>query len=266
MKYNTGQIIFFSPTKSTLKVIEAVAGGMGFDPVSRIDLTFPVESESVKAIGEVVVVGVPVYAGRVPNLAVERLRQYVQGEGRPVVLVAVYGNRAYEDALLELRNLTEELGFVPCAAGAFIAQHSYSSPELPVAPGRPNDKDIDKAHLFGSQVRDKIQGVASLDQLDTLEVPGNIPHRDGMPPSTFSPVTDKDTCTLCGECAHMCPTQVVSVTETGVETDVTGCIWCGACIKACPTQARFWDAPKIREINTFLHEKCAEPKDPETFL
>lgn len=134
MKYNTGQIIFFSPTKSTLKVVEAVAEGMGFDSVTRTDLTFPVESESVKSIGEVVIVGVPVYAGRVPNLAVERLRQYIQGEGRPVVLVTVYGNRAYEDALLELRNLTDELGFVPCAAGAFIAQHSYSSSELPVAP------------------------------------------------------------------------------------------------------------------------------------
>ncbi len=266
MRCETEEVIFFSPTKTTLKVVEAVAEGMGLDNVSRVDLTFPSENAPEAAAGDAVIIGVPVYAGRVPALAVERLRQRVQGKGRPAVLVAVYGNRAYEDTLLELRNLAEELGFVPIAAGAFIGEHSFSTPELPVAQGCPNENNLEKARLFGTRILEKLQKTTALDHIPALQVPGNFPHRDGMQPSSICPSTKEDLCTLCGECASMCPSQVVRVTDTGVETDPSGCIWCGACIKACPTEARFWNAPKINEINTFLHTNHADPKEPETFL
>ena len=83
----------------------------------------------------------PVYAGRVAPIALQRIRR-LKGENAPVVLVSVYGNRDYEDALVELRDETTRLGFTPLAAGAFIGEHSYSRPGMPVAEGRPDANDL----------------------------------------------------------------------------------------------------------------------------
>jgi ferredoxin len=266
MKCDTAQLIFFSPTKTTMKIVDAIGEGMRLSTLSRIDLTFPLDTAPQEQASDVVVIGTPVHAGRVPALAVDRLRQNVQGKGRPAVLVVVYGNRAYEDALLELRNVAEELGFVPVGAAAFIGEHSFSTSELPVAAGRPDVDDLKKARVFGSQVVEKMQKIISLDQLPALHVPGHFPYRDGIQPGPIAPDTHEALCTLCGECARMCPSQVVHVTDTGVVTDPIGCIRCSACIKVCPTGARFWNVPKIHEVATFLHTHHAEPRKPETFL
>ena len=48
-----------------------------------------------------------VYAGRVPALAVERLKG-IKTSGVKCVIVAVYGNRAYEDALVEMQDVATE--------------------------------------------------------------------------------------------------------------------------------------------------------------
>ena len=266
MQCDTEQLIFFSPTKTTLQIVDAIGKGLGLTQVSRVDLTFSSDSASMDHAGDVVVIGTPVYAGRVPALAVERLRQNVQGKGRPAVLVVVYGNRAYEDALLELRNLAEELGFVPVAGAAFIGEHSFSTSELPVASGRPHEADLKKARAFGALAGDKIQKINALDQLPALRVPGHLPYRDGITPGPVSPDTHEELCTLCGECARVCPVSVVHVTDTGVVTDPVGCIRCSACIKGCPTGARFWNVPKIHEVTVFLHTKHAAPREPETFF
>ena len=265
MKCNAAQLIFFSPTKTTLRVAEAVAKGMGCADVSSLDLTYPAEGAG-GAAGDVAVIGVPVYAGRMPGVAVERLRARVRGEGRPAVLLAVFGNRAFEDCLIELRDLAVELGFVPVAAAAFIGEHSFSSAELPVALGRPDGADLDKAVAFGAAVAGKLDGLGSLDEAGDLSVPGDFPYRDGCAPNGLAPVTLADLCTLCGECERMCPVQVIRVTEETVETDGSGCIRCSACIRACPTEARVWQALKIREINEFLHANHGARKEPQTFL
>lgn len=49
----------------------------------------------------------PVYAGRVPALTVERLKG-IKTSGVKCVIVAVYGNRAYEDALVEMQDVATE--------------------------------------------------------------------------------------------------------------------------------------------------------------
>ena len=61
--------------------------------------------------GELVVLGVPVYGGRIPALAAERMAQ-LKGQQTPVIILVTYGNRDYEDALLELKTILEQQQFV----------------------------------------------------------------------------------------------------------------------------------------------------------
>ena len=77
----------------------------------------------------------------------------VKGDGTPAVLVVVYGNREFEDALIELRDLMVEQGFRPVAGAAFIGEHSFSNDATPIALGRPDAEDLVKARAFGEEVR-----------------------------------------------------------------------------------------------------------------
>ncbi len=58
---------------------------------------------------DVVLFAAPVYGGRLPAMAAERFRR-IRGAGQKCVAVVVYGNRDYEDALLELHDILSETG------------------------------------------------------------------------------------------------------------------------------------------------------------
>lgn len=267
------QLILFSPTGTTRTVLEAIAEGLDAASVSRLDLTLPVSSQprtrSSPGNDELALIGVPVHAGRVPALAAERLRACVRGEGRPAVLVAVYGNRAFEDALRELRDLAVELGFVPVAAAAFVGEHSFSTAQFPVAQGRPDLEDRAKAVAFGRDVRSRLAGIpdaATMRNLPGPHVPGNFPYREGVQAAAISPETVPTDCVLCGECARSCPTGAISLTDDLVETDTTLCLRCCACIRTCPTGARVMLHPRILEFGRILHTQYAQRREPEFFL
>lgn len=117
--------LYFSATYTTKRVVEAVAAQLSNDIVSY-DITNDKATDEVTIpAGELLVVGVPVYAGRVPAMAVERLSRF-KGEQAPAVVVAVYGNRHYDDAVLELHDIMSECGFRIVSAGAFVAHTRYS--------------------------------------------------------------------------------------------------------------------------------------------
>ena len=103
----------------------------------EIDLTTDENSSPIEIKDSITIIAVPVYAGRVAPIALQRLRR-LRGNNAPAILITVYGNRDYEDALVELRDETIQLGFTPLAAGAFIGEHSYSRPNMPIAEGRPD--------------------------------------------------------------------------------------------------------------------------------
>ncbi|GAB6112338.1 4Fe-4S binding protein [Desulfomicrobium salsuginis] len=265
MNMNSAELVYFSPTGTTKTIVAGIAEGLGARPSLR-DMTAQSGCREGHSAGEIVVIGVPVHAGRVPELAAARLRAEVRGEGRPSVLAVVYGNRAFEDALLELRDLALELGFVPVAGAAFIGEHSFSTPQWPVAQGRPDAADLDKARAFGRLVRELLDGVPKPADLRPLEVPGNFPYRQGVQPSSICPETDAQSCILCGECARSCPSGAITLAEDSVLTEAALCLRCCACTRTCPTGARVMRHEKILEFGRMLSTQYATRREPEFFL
>ena len=187
MNLNKIKLVYFSPSETGKKTVSEIAKGIGLD-TETIDLTLPDANLKSYKLGkdELAIFAVPVYGGRVPLTALDRLG-VVRGDTTPAVLVAVYGNRAYEDALLELHNKTKELGFRTIAGAAFIGQHSFDTEETPIATGRPDSEDLRKAHEFGAKISEKIK---DLDEITEIDVPGNYPYRERGTRAPRSPETD----------------------------------------------------------------------------
>ena len=206
MEIKKVKLVYFSPTGTSRKVLESIAKGTGLKEVEHIDLTPPDGAE--KAIppfsDELVILGAPVYGGRLPVEAIRRLKR-LKGSQTAAVLVVLYGNREFEDALLELKNLSIELGFVPVAGGAFIGEHSFATEDRPIAAGRPDGRDVQKAMEFGARIKEKVTALESLEAQADVEIPGRFPYEGGAREMTCSPATDKDACTVCGDCAEVWP-------------------------------------------------------------
>ena len=141
--------IVFSPTGGTKKVADCLTGTLEGD-VTTVDLTDSKQDfDAVQLTREdVAVVSVPSYGGRVPAVAAERLRK-VHGNGARAILVCVYGNRAYEDTLVELEDTAKQAGFQVIAAVAAIAEHSIARQ---FASGRPDAQDAAQLSDFAKQI------------------------------------------------------------------------------------------------------------------
>lgn len=135
MDINEVHFIYFSPTRTSKQVGEAIVRGTGLTNVVTTNLTLHTAEVDIPE-NTLTVIAVPVYGGKVAPLAMERL-QGIRASGSPVVLVAVYGNRAYEKALIELDAFASAQGFKVIAGATFVGEHSYSTEQNPIAPGRP---------------------------------------------------------------------------------------------------------------------------------
>ncbi len=268
MNFDTVKLVYFSPTKTTQKILEWIAEGVEVNSVERLDLTPPEAKRGalVQTNDELVLLGVPVYEGRVVPEAIPRLRR-LKADKTPAVIVVLYGNREYEDALLELNDLARELGFSPVAGGAFIGEHSFANESRPMANGRPDTEDMKKAKEFGSKILKKMKEIDSVDEVPQLEVPGNRPYieRDHGMLREKSPSTKDEICTLCGTCSALCPVAAITV-EDNVKTDQSACILCCACVKNCPTGARAVEDPQLNRIANWVSRNYQTRKEPETFL
>jgi ferredoxin len=251
--------VFFSPTGTTRSVVQAICQGTGKDSGIEIDLQTPVGGQLFFAVDDPVVIGMPVYGGRLPRLAVERFAT-VQGSETPAIAVVVYGNRAYDDALLELCDLCATQGFKVTGAAAFVGKHSFSSTEFPIAVGRPDRADIRNAELFGNQC------INGRPLPDINKIPGTRPYKPAMNPAGAAADSNPATCIRCGQCVAHCPANALRMNEGALLTDPNACIWCTACVQACPTGARTITLPKIHEIAERLYKTCQPRKEPEWFL
>ena len=260
------KLIYFSPTGTTQKVLESIAKGITVEDVEHINLTLPEGAQQTipPFSNELVIIGAPVYGGRLPVDAVNRFKQ-LRASKTLAILIVVYGNREFEDALLELKNLAIELGFNPVAGGAFIGEHSYATEDVPIANGRPDSADVQIAMGFGAKIKDKVTALQSADAQKDLKIPGRFPYAaGGARAMAVAPVTKEDTCTVCGTCASVCPTAAISINES-VATEIDLCIRCCACIKNCPTGARMWEDSRMKNITNWLNENCSTRKEPQIF-
>ena len=274
--YKTTHLVFFSPTHTSAKIARAIAEGIGMPRRIETDLTFDEGDSPINIDNSLTIVAAPVYGGRIAEVAIERIKR-LHGKNSPVIVVALYGNRDYEDALVELRDLTSDNGFTTLAAGAFIGEHSYSREGMPIAAGRPDCSDIQKAKEFGQACLAKLEAAESkltgsmddqtmnpalAEQISNFFVKGNVPYKVITHGTPTCPVSTED-CYACGECIDLCPTHAISLNEENkIVTEVTRCIRCCACVKECPAGARIYDTPYTAR----LFQNFSARREPETFL
>ena len=258
-------LLYFSPTNTTRTVLEAIAKGIGGNISTVIDITRP-ENRS-KPITNLatgpVLMGAPVYGGRLPKDAADCFKR-IRSNGNPVILTVLYGNREYEDALLELKDIAVECGFLPVAAAAFIGEHSFSSKKYPIAQNRPDSGDLETAFLFGKRIADLLENNEKLENIAPVQTPGNFPYQDGMAIGAFPFIDVTNDCDECGSCISACPKEAIDETDN-YSTINEKCIFCCACNKACPQEARVLKESPILETTKWLYKNCSKRKNPELF-
>lgn len=248
------QLFYFSPTGGTKVVGTRFCAGISSETRSVNLATW--SDQDHKTVDDVVVAVLPVFGGRIPALAADRLKK-LEGTGKKAVTIVVYGNRAYEDALVELNDTMEQAGFQIIASGAFIAQHSMV-PE--VAQGRPDAQDLEDIDCFAKKV------AALLEQrvYYKINVPGNRPYKQSMRmPAT--PISLPD-CRLCGACAAACPTKAIAVQDVRVSTNGEQCMLCMACTSACPEHLRILPPPLVEKLNQMLAAAKTVRRENEVYL
>ena len=235
--------ITFSPTGGTRRVSELLCKGIAADS-NLTGLCTKLENLKYPIINadDLVVISMPVYAGRVPALAVERLKG-IKANGAKCVIVAVYGNRA------------SEIGFQVIAAVAAIAEHSICRM---YGAGRPDDGDAKVLASFGSHILNKVKTQQSF---EPLVLPGNRPYKQGC--SGPYPVANDD-CTECGTCVSECPTGAISLQNPKANNQEL-CIGCMRCVSVCPTQAR-GIGERLNLITAHLKPLCSDRKENELFI
>lgn len=266
--------VYFSATGTTQKVVRRIAGQMSAAlgcETEEIDFTLPAARGKHYdfAQGDLVVFGLPVYAGRVPNLLLPFVQSGFSGNGALAVPVVLYGNRNYDDGLIELRNTLEADGFHTVAGAAFIGEHSFS---YTLAAHRPDEQDLAIADRFAQQAAEKVAALAcppdapvpvgGCDPIRPYYTPRD---RKGNPVNILKvkPKTS-DACVKCGLCVRSCPMGSIDPADP---SNVSGiCIKCGACVKKCPKGAKYYDDEKYLYHQHELEEGFARRAEPELFL
>ena len=246
--------IFFSPSGTSQKVADQIANNFTQEKENCNLLIFKDEKE-LKS-DDVAIVVMPVFAGRIPKTARERLSK-IKGNNTPAIAVVNYGNAHVSDSLLELADLLGENNFNVIGAASTISHHSIFDG---VAVGRPDSSDIEKIDEFSKRCIEKIESGESLSD----EIPGNRPYTD-YKQLPFVVSCDDALCAFCYDCVSICPEQAIPEDDP-IETDLDLCSRCTACISICPENARKFTGDAFESKKPVFEEANAERKEPEFYL
>ncbi len=237
--------IYFSPTNSTNKVIDAIEDGLGVDAEESINLTdFEVRTNfklDITSKDELLIIGVPVYCQRIPRVVKEPLSR-LKGSGQPIIIISLCGGIGKGLALKQLEELVEKSGFNVVGAGAFIGTHSFSSNVLEIEKNRPDKEDLKLANRFGKSIIDKLKKIDSVENFNKLNIKGRLTCIPRIVPQNnakwfvHNPKVDSKKCNRCGICVDLCPTNAINKNDLSIDDEL--CLRCFACVKSCPTGAR----------------------------
>lgn len=267
--------VYFSATGTTQKVTEGVAKVIAEKLGAEYgvyDYTLPEARKEPLTFSpdDLVVFGTPVYAGRVPNVLLKYL-ETIRGNGAAGIPVVLYGNRDYDDALIELRDILEKGGVHTMAAAAFVGEHSFSNT---LAKGRPDEDDMNDVRAFAGKAAEKLKAADDTKTAEPIPVKG-IPDpyrgyyqprdRAGNPVDIrkVKPLTG-ESCNNCMICVDVCPMGSISRDDVREFTGI--CIKCGACVKKCPMKAKYYEDEGFLYHQHELEEGLTRRALPEWFL
>lgn len=246
--------IFFSPSGTTKKVSEIIADN--FNQEKEICDLLNFESSKELSSDDIAIVAMPIFAGRIPKTACERLSK-IKGDNTKAIAVANYGNAHVTDALLELVDVLRENGFDVISAATTVSHHSIFDG---VAVGRPDESDIEKINEFSQKCIEKIESGESLQS----EVPGNRPYTD-YKQLPFVIECDESVCSFCYDCVSICPEHAIP-DDDPITTDLELCSRCTACIAICPEDARAFAGDAFNAKKVDFEKANSERKEPDFYL
>ena len=267
-------LVFFSPTGNTKAMVEAVGNRLAEKlglPVEQDDFTLPAAHTAVRTYSaeDLVVFGVPTYAGRIPNKVLPFVQTLFKGNGAQAAAVVTFGNRSFDNSLSELHDELEKNGFSVLGAAAVVCHHAFAE----VGIDRPNTADMEALAAFTDSVAEKLQKEIGLLQssitvrrneaLTAYYVPLGL---DGKPVNFLKakPATDTEKCDNCGVCAALCPMAAIDKNDV---TSVPGtCIKCQSCVFHCHTKAKYFDNELFLSHKAMLEQNYTRPAVSEFFV
>lgn len=256
MKITNTSLLFFSATYTTRKIVRIIAQQIG-EVVTEYDITQTAVQQKVDLdMNDLLIIGMPVYAGRIPSGVLESIDKF-KGNNTPAIIVCVYGNRNYDDALLELNDTVEKNGFRPISAGAFIAQHSIFPS---VGKNRPDNEDIAQIKAFAYKSADYLNTIADITSLSSLQLNGNRPYK--VPGNIPLSPRCNTKCNGCGSCVKLCLTNAIPE-ENPRKSNKAKCIACGRCIVVCPQKARHFGGFLYKLVEWKFIKTNSARKEPE---
>ena len=268
------QSLYFSPTGGTAKYAKAMAAGAAEAlacPAEVSSFTLPREREEERHFSsdELLIIGSPTYAGKLPNKILPEFQEKLRGEHTPVLLFVSYGN----NSLAELLSVLRTNGFLPLAAAAFACRHAFSDR---ICPERPRVEELAEARGFAMRAAEALKAAdpAVLEAASlAFTVPGDteapyyVPKGEDGAPAKFlkaKPLTDLSKCLHCGACAAHCPMGSIDAADT---SNVPGiCIKCQACVRGCKQGAKYFEDAAFLSHVRMLEQNFAAPEKENLYL
>ncbi|MCQ2970280.1 MAG: 4Fe-4S binding protein [archaeon] len=246
--------IFFSPSGTTKKIVDKIATNFKYEKEICDLLHFNDTKEFTDS--DIVIVGMPVFSGRIPKTARNRLLK-LTGNNTKAIAVANYGNAKVGDALIELVDILKENNFDVIAAISTVSHHSIFNG---VAVGRPDTADMEKINEFEQKCVEKLESGESLNS----EVPGNRPYAD-YKQLPFIVSCDQNKCIFCYDCVTFCPENAIP-DEDPADVDLDICSRCTACIHICQEDARSFTGEAFETKKPVFESENSERKEVELYL